>query len=432
MTQGFSKENQSSVEAAYRFGRFELHPKDRLLKEAGTALSLQPKAFDALLCLVRRAGHLVSKQELTGILWPSVNVSEANLTNIIVSLRRVVGREAISTVSKHGYRFVLQVTGEPGVSRATYEKFSRAKELTAQRSLDAMVLARDLYWNCIAENPSYAPAWAWLGRCCWFFEKFSDVQLADTDLTHSVFQRAFALDPDLAAAHQFYTFVQVDSGQAEQAMCRLLDRLKRHPREPESLASLVQVLRYRGLLEHSVEAHKKAVEMDPAVVTGVAHTLFLCGDFAAAIQAYSGRAAYYLDAAAWAALGDGNRAVALLRERLEKMPLSKLMATLMKSLLALLDGRPAEAVHLMDTTDTKRDPEILVYLARHYAKAGATDAAVDAIKRAARSGFVCAAHTLKSDAWLSTLRDHPEFPLLLRNNEVLVEQARSGFIEHYG
>jgi DNA-binding winged helix-turn-helix (wHTH) protein len=71
---------------------------------------MQPKAFDALLCLVRRADRLVSKQELVLILWPSVHVTEANLTNTIVSLRKIVGREAIRTASKHGYRFELAVT----------------------------------------------------------------------------------------------------------------------------------------------------------------------------------------------------------------------------------------------------------------------------------------------------------------------------------
>jgi DNA-binding winged helix-turn-helix (wHTH) protein len=65
MAHGFSKKNQSPAETAYRFANFELHPADRLLKKSGNRVPLQPKAFDALLCLVRRAKHLVSKQELT-------------------------------------------------------------------------------------------------------------------------------------------------------------------------------------------------------------------------------------------------------------------------------------------------------------------------------------------------------------------------------
>ena len=52
------------------------------------------------------------------ILWPDVHVSERNLTNLIVRLRKILGRDAIRTVSKHGYRFELPVSGEPGVKRA--------------------------------------------------------------------------------------------------------------------------------------------------------------------------------------------------------------------------------------------------------------------------------------------------------------------------
>ncbi len=427
MAQGFSKKNQSSVDTAYRFGDFELHPGDRLLKRASVPVPLQPKAFDALLCLVRRAEHLVSKQELIHTLWPSVYVSEANLTNTIVSLRKLLGRESIRTVSKHGYRFELPVEGEPGVERKTYEKFARAKELTAQRSLESMNLARDLYWTCLAEDPSFAPAWAWLGRCCWFLAKFSDSSSANVELAHAAFQRAFALDPDLACAHQFYTFMEVDIGGAEDAMCRLFERLERHPGEPESFTGLVQVLRFRGLLQESLEAHKRAAELDPAIITSVAHTLFLAGEYASAIQSYSGRAAYYLDAAAWAALGDGKRAIALLHERLDRMSLSKLMTALISSLLATLEKRTDEAVRLMETTDIIREPEIQVYFARHYSQLGLADTAMKALQQATQSGFLCAPETLNSDPWLSAVREHPEFCSLLRAQETLVEKARSSF-----
>src|SRR6266851_5885357 len=427
MAHGFSKKNQSPFETAYRFADFELHPGDRLLKRAGNPVPLQPKAFDALLCLVRRAQHLVSKEELIHTLWPSVHVSEANLTNTIVGLRKIVGRDTICTVSKHGYRFELPVAGEPGVARKTYERFIRAKELTAQRSLESMYLARDLYWTCLAEDPSLAAAWAWLGRCCWFLDKFSGSSSANLELAHAALQRAFALDPDLACAHQFYTFVQVDTGHADEAMCRLLERLERHSGEPESYTSLVQVFRFRGLLQQSVEAHRRAAELDPAIITSVAHTLFLAGEYASAIETYSGRAAYYLDAAAWAALGNRERAIALLRERLGAMSLSKLMTALMSSLLALLEGRCDEAVRLMEATDTTHEPEILVYFARHYARMKLADSAVSALRQAARSGFVCAPNTLNSDPWLSELRKHSDFESLLTTAETLVEEARLSF-----
>src|SRR5262250_3412359 len=41
MAQGFSKQNQSTIEGAYRFGEFELYPRDRMLKRNGAVVALQ-------------------------------------------------------------------------------------------------------------------------------------------------------------------------------------------------------------------------------------------------------------------------------------------------------------------------------------------------------------------------------------------------------
>ena len=372
---------------------------------------------------------MVSKQELRQTLWPDVHVSERNLTNLIVSLRKILGPDAIRTVSKHGYRLELSVSGEPGIRRETYEKFIRARELTTQRSLESMLLARDLYWTCLAENPSFAPAWAWLGRCCWFLDKFTHSSSVVPELAEAAFQRAFVLDPDLASAHQFYTLLQVDLGHADEAMRRLFERLKHHPTEAEAFSSLVQVLRFRGLLRESVAADSRAVELDPAVSTSVAHTFFLAGQYKTAIEAYSGRAGYYLDAAAWAALGDRKQAVSLLRERLSNASFSKLITALMASLLAILEGKTEEAERIMDEADTSREPEILVYFARHYGYMRLLDSSIKALRLAARSGFTCAPDTMKSDPWLVPLRKHRELGPLLSNAEALVEKARSSFTE---
>ena len=152
MAKGISKRNQKTAEISYRFGEFELNQGERILLRDGEPVTLAPKTFDALLCLVRNAEHLVSKSDLMDALWPSTHVSEANLTNTIVSLRKVLGQDAIRTVSKHGYRFVMPVQGEPGIAREIYEKFPRAKELTVQRSLESTTRARELYWLCLAEN----------------------------------------------------------------------------------------------------------------------------------------------------------------------------------------------------------------------------------------------------------------------------------------
>jgi len=69
----------------------------------------------------------------------------------------------------------------------------------------------------------------------------------------------------------------------------------------------------------------------------------------------------------------------------------------MASLLAILEGKTDEAESIMDEADTSREPEILVYFARHYGHMRLLDSSIKALQLAARSGFTCAPDTLKSD-----------------------------------
>lgn len=409
---------------AYRFGEFELYPSERQLYRKKTALSLPPKAFDALLLLVRKAEQLVRKEELIEELWPDTYVTEANLTNTVVLLRKTLGRDAIQTVSKYGYRFKLPVVGEPGVGQGVYTTFVRAKELTNERSLESMVRARDLYWICIAEDPGFAPAWAWLGRCCRIIEKFGGGASASFDLAQAALRRALSIDPDLAFAHHFYTQLQGDCGESQDAMARLLDRLRKRGAEPESFAGLVQVFRFCGLLDESVAAHERAKALDPTIVTSVSHTHFLRGEYEATIEMYGRGKGYYLDAAAWAALGDTRRAVALLRERVAGPQLSPLMSGLMGSLLAILEGRKRDAVDAMRRTEIVREPEVLFYFARHYSLLGKAGEAIEMLRRALREGFTASRSIERDTAWLA-VRKHGAFECALSEARCQEENARS-------
>src|SRR5262249_16637358 len=161
------------------------------------------------------------------------------------------------------------------------------------------------------------------------------------------FRRAFLIDPDLACAHQFYTQLQVDSGQSLQAMTRLASRMKRFGEEPEILAGLVQVLRCCGLLDKSIAAYRRAIDLEPKVRTSSRERLFVLGDYAGVLETYVGKP-YYLDAAAWEALGQRDRAIALLETRVAWPDLGPMMYGLMASLLATLSGKAEEALAVME------------------------------------------------------------------------------------
>src|SRR6266852_1864283 len=98
----------------YEFGEFRLDAAERLLLHEGKSVPLTPKAFDTLLVLVQRSGHLVEKDDLMKEVWKEAFVEEANLARNIWTLRKALGDEGdeyhyIETVPKLGYRFVAQV-----------------------------------------------------------------------------------------------------------------------------------------------------------------------------------------------------------------------------------------------------------------------------------------------------------------------------------
>ncbi|TIS73682.1 MAG: transcriptional regulator, partial [Mesorhizobium sp.] len=99
---------------AFAFGDFLLIPEERLLLRGGEPVALTAKAFDLLVVLVRRAGHLVTKDELFDEVWPGTFVQETNLTVNISALRKALddgrdGSRIIQTVPGRGYRFVAPV-----------------------------------------------------------------------------------------------------------------------------------------------------------------------------------------------------------------------------------------------------------------------------------------------------------------------------------
>src|SRR5215510_2551199 len=97
------------------FEPFQLDRRDERLWRGPEVISLPPKTFAVLCCLVTQAGQLVTKEALLEAVWPETVVSEASLTVAMRTLRRVLGDQArtprfIETVHGRGYRFIAPVS----------------------------------------------------------------------------------------------------------------------------------------------------------------------------------------------------------------------------------------------------------------------------------------------------------------------------------
>jgi len=98
----------------YKFGPFRLDTKEHVLLRENEPVSLTLKSFRTLLVLVENSGHVVERSELLEQIWPNTFVEEANLTQQVFTLRKVLGsdqngRQYIETVPKLGYRFAVPV-----------------------------------------------------------------------------------------------------------------------------------------------------------------------------------------------------------------------------------------------------------------------------------------------------------------------------------
>lgn len=99
------------VVPCWEFDVFRVDLRDERLWRGTEVLPLAPKTCAVLYCLVRQAGHLVTKEALLGAVWPKTAVREAVIQVAIRQLRRALGDQAhsprfIETVHGRGYRFI--------------------------------------------------------------------------------------------------------------------------------------------------------------------------------------------------------------------------------------------------------------------------------------------------------------------------------------
>lgn len=118
-----------------RFGRYRLHPVQGLSR-GSAAIHVTPKSLALLQMLVRRAGELVTKDELLQEVWPRLVVTDASLTTCIQELRTALQDDArkprfIETVHRRGYRFVSRITADGADDAASVASIQPAAPATA-------------------------------------------------------------------------------------------------------------------------------------------------------------------------------------------------------------------------------------------------------------------------------------------------------------
>jgi DNA-binding winged helix-turn-helix (wHTH) protein/tetratricopeptide (TPR) repeat protein len=294
-----------------------------------------------------------------------------------------------------------------------YELFLRANRYAIESN--TWRLAQSLYEECLKCDPSFAPAWARLGRVRRVLGKYNPdgeyrrVQAA----AEGALQRALELNPDLSAAHLYLSQLETDLGRAEESMARLLRRARGRA-EPEIHAALVHTCRYCGLLDASIAAHDLTMRLDPATETSVLHTYFAMGRYEHALET-GARSADTLDCIVLSLLGrlaDARAAAVREEERFASHPVKR---TVYSAVRALLENRcdDARALLARRAASHNMDGEAIYHTMRLRAFLGDRDEALDLLERSIAQGYFCTP-LFDRDPWLASVRGDARFIELMR------------------
>jgi len=106
----------SNLEDSFRAGEWLVVPQLNRIELNDENVHMEPRAMEVLLCLSRKAGKVVSKEELISNVWPNTFVTDDVLKGCIWQLRRAFNDDSkspkvIETIPKRGYRLLLPVYG---------------------------------------------------------------------------------------------------------------------------------------------------------------------------------------------------------------------------------------------------------------------------------------------------------------------------------
>ncbi len=100
----------------YRFGVFEADAATGELRRQGMRIKLNAQPFQVLLLLLERPGHLVTRDEISRLLWPEGTFVdfEHGVNSAVNRIREALGDTAgsprfVETLARRGYRFLAPV-----------------------------------------------------------------------------------------------------------------------------------------------------------------------------------------------------------------------------------------------------------------------------------------------------------------------------------
>jgi eukaryotic-like serine/threonine-protein kinase len=277
---------------------------------------------------------------------------------------------------------------------------------------DAIVMLE----RAVGLDPTYAPAWGYLGVRYYYDGSYSNGGEAMRKRSKAALERAVSLDPNYSVAAAWLITSRVEQGESVLAYQDAKALVARHPEDALAHFALAYVLRYGGAVEESARECEAALSLDSGNfgLRSCAFTFDQLGNYARAMDFLQ------LDAGSeWASdnimrhyVRDGKLAQA--KEIAEKFKESGRGFPMMRACLE--NPSSADAATLTRQTAATilaaPDPEPHYVVAADVLFCGQKDLAMQLLKSSI-AGHFCAYAGLQNDSVWAKLRGTPEFAELL-------------------
>jgi len=322
---------------------------------------------------------------------------------------------------------------ENPINSLAYEYYLRGTDLYSLNDFPAAIAMLE---KSASIEPSYAPTWAHLGRAYTTSASLQFGGREQYDKAQAAYEKATAMDPELAEPRIYMANLLTDTGRVEQAVPLLRAALQSSPNNAELHWELGYAYRFAGMLEESVAECEKARQNNPEVKinSSALNGYLYLGQYNKFLQSlpvkdsayvlfYRGLGEYYLDHREQASQ-DFDRAYTL--------EPSLLPARVGKAFSYSIAGQQSTGLEFLRRTEDEMeergvgDAEGMYKVAQVYAVLGHKSSSMHMLRHTIEGGFFCYACFI-TDPLLAGFRADPEFQRLTEEARQRHEQFKARF-----
>ena len=309
---------------------------------------------------------------------------------------------------------------EETVAPRAYEYYLRGVDLYAKGDFP---MAIKMLEKSTELAPSFASAWANLGRSYNANASFQFGGAEHYGKAEAAFSKALSLQPTLIDARVYMANMLTDTGRVEEAVPLLREALKTNPNHAEIHWELGYAYRFGGMLRESVSECEQARQLDPLVKlnSSALNAYLYLGQYdrfleslpktdeSALIVFYRGLAEYYKQNSQQAEMNF---------DRAFELDPSLLQAKIGKAISLGIKHKDANAIAALRSLESRIkergtvDPEATYKVAEAFAIMGENTSALRVMRQSIKNGFFPYPY-LATDPLLNNLRGETEFAQLL-------------------